>query len=186
MQYMRKKVHLLLYKESIRVLPYQERPKSTTSFKQFQAHAAHSSRAITSCSSQAHKYRSRLLKQVEKRLPKQTIDSVLVVFLYMCSTSLAKMIIDIDIYNNAFDHFVRKVWEVRKLLAQSTAAVNEGTIETPITTKETKSVKGTVIFDSDDDIIDFPAATEGEDEALDKERENCISWMNQTVEWKKF
>jgi hypothetical protein len=35
-------------------------------------------------------------------------------------------------------------------------------------------------------MIDFPAATEGDDEALEKERENCISWMNQTVEWKKF
>jgi hypothetical protein len=34
-------------------------------------------------------------------------------------------------------------------------------------------------------MIDFPAATEGNDEALEKERENCISWMNQTVEWKK-
>jgi hypothetical protein len=35
-------------------------------------------------------------------------------------------------------------------------------------------------------MIDFPAATEGDDEALEKERENCISWMNQTVEWKNF
>jgi hypothetical protein len=35
-------------------------------------------------------------------------------------------------------------------------------------------------------IVDFPAATEGDDGALEKERENCISWMNQKVEWKKF
>jgi hypothetical protein len=185
-QYMRKKMHALLYKESIRVLPYQERPKSTTSFKQFQAHAARTSRVITSCSPKAHTCRARLLKQVEKRLPKQTIESVLVVFLDICSTSLAKMIIDIDIYDNAFAHFLRKVWDVRKLLAQKTAAVNEGTIETPITTKETKSVNDTAMFDSDDDRIDFPPATEGDDEALEKERDNCISWMNQTVEWKKF
>jgi hypothetical protein len=122
---------------------------------------------------------------VEKRLPKQTIESVFVVFLDIRSTLLAKMIIDIDIYDNAFDHFVRKLWEVRKLLAQKTAAVNEGTRETPITTKETMSVKDTAIFESDDDMIDFPAATEGDDEALEKERENCISWMNQTVAWKK-
>jgi hypothetical protein len=32
----------------------------------------------------------------------------------------------------------------------------------------------------------FPATTEGDDEALEKEHGNCISWMNQTVEWKKF
>jgi hypothetical protein len=185
-QYMRKKFHALLYKESIRVLPYQERPKSTTSFKQFQAHGAHSSCAVTSCSPQAHKCRARLLKQVEKRLPKQTIESVLVVFLDIRSTSLAKMIINIDIYDNAFYHFVRKVWEVRKLLAQKTAAINEGTRETPTTTKETKSAKDTANFDSDGDMIDFPAATEDDDEALEKELENCISWMNQTVEWKKF
>jgi hypothetical protein len=123
---------------------------------------------------------------VEKRLPKQTIESMLVVFLDIRSTSLTKMIIDIDLYDNAFDHFVRKLWEVRKLLAQKTSAVNEGTRETPINTKETKSVKDTAMFDSDDDMIDFPATTEGDDEALEKERDNCISWMNKTVEWKKF
>jgi hypothetical protein len=185
-QYMREKMHALLCKDSIRVLPYQERPKSTTSFKQFQAHAARTSCAITNCSPQAHKCRARLLKQVEKCLPKQTIESALVVFLDIRSTSLAKMIIHIDIYDNAFDYFVRKVWEVRKLLAQKIAAVNEGTRETSITTKETKSVKDTAMFDPDDDMIDFPAATDGDDEALEKERENCISWMNQTVEWKNF
>jgi hypothetical protein len=47
------------------------------------------------------------------------------------------------------------------------------------------SVKDIVIFDSDVDMIDFPAATQGDDETLEKERENRISWMNQTVEWKK-
>jgi abortive infection bacteriophage resistance protein len=86
-----------------------------------------------------------------QRKPKKTIESVLVVFLDIRSTSLAKMIIDIDIYDNAFDQFVRKVWEVRKLLAHNTAAVIEGTRETPITTKETKSVKDTAMFDPDDD-----------------------------------
>jgi hypothetical protein len=73
------------------------------------------------------------------------------------------------------------------MLAQKKDDVNDGTRETPITTKETESVKDTAIFDSDDDmIVDFPAATEGDDEALEKEREHCIWWMNQTVEWKKF
>jgi hypothetical protein len=68
---------------------------------------------------------------------KYIIERMSVVVLDICSTSPAKIIIDIDIYDNAFDHFVREVWEVRKLLAQNTAAVNEGTRETPIATKET-------------------------------------------------
>jgi hypothetical protein len=85
--------------------------------------------------------------------PKQNIESVLVVFLDIRSTLLAKIIIDIDIYDYVFDHFVRKVWELRKLLAHKTAAVNAGTRETPITTKETEFVKDTAIFDSDDDVI---------------------------------
>jgi hypothetical protein len=83
---------------------------------------------------------------VETRLPKQTIEILLDVFLNIHFTSLAKMIINMDTYNNAFDHFVRKVWEVRKLLAHKTAAVNDGTRETPITTKENMSVKDTIFL----------------------------------------
>jgi hypothetical protein len=48
-------------------------------------------------------------------------------------------------------------------------------------------LKDTANFDSDDDtIVHFPAATGGDDEVFEKEREHCTSWMNQTVGWKKF
>ena len=43
------------------------------------------------------------MKQVEARLPSQTVSTVLVVLLDIWSAAIAKTIIDTEIYDKAFD-----------------------------------------------------------------------------------
>jgi hypothetical protein len=76
---------------------------------------------VTACSVDSKKCRSRLLKQAEARLPGQTIESVLFVFLDIRSAAVAKTIIDTKIYESAFYHFVAHVWEVRQKIAEKRA-----------------------------------------------------------------
>ena len=45
----------------------------------------------------------RLIKQVEERLPSQTVSTVLVVFLDILYAEVSKIIIGTEIYDKAFD-----------------------------------------------------------------------------------
>jgi hypothetical protein len=78
-QYMRKKIQVLLLKESVQILSYQDRPRAATTYKDFKV--SPNPRLFTNYSSDSKKCRSGLLKQVEARLPGQTIEIVLVVSL---------------------------------------------------------------------------------------------------------
>ena len=61
------------------------------------------------------------MKQVEGRLPSQNVSTVLVIFLGIWSASVAKKIIDTQIYDNDFDYFVEPVLEVCKKIYQKRA-----------------------------------------------------------------
>jgi hypothetical protein len=58
---------------------------------------------------------------VEARLFGRTIESVLVVFLDIRSAAVVNTIIDIEIYESTFDHFVARVSEVRQKIAEKRA-----------------------------------------------------------------
>jgi hypothetical protein len=109
-QYMHKKFQVLLLKESVQVLSYQDRPRAATAYNDFKV--SWTPCLFTNCSGDSKKCRSRLLKHAEARFPGQTIQSVFVVFLDIRSTSVAKTIIDTEIYEKDFDHFVARVLDV--------------------------------------------------------------------------
>ena len=58
------------------------------------------------------------MKQVEARLPSQTVLNVMVVFLYIRYAEFSKTTIDTEIYDKAFDYFVTQVLGVHKNIAQ--------------------------------------------------------------------
>jgi hypothetical protein len=95
-QYMRKKVRELLRKDSVQVLSYNDRPRAAITYREFKV--KRSPRVFASCSTDSKKCSSRLLKQVDARLPNQTAESVLVVFLDIRSASIVKTIIENDVY----------------------------------------------------------------------------------------
>jgi hypothetical protein len=118
-QNMRKKAQVLLLKESLQVLSYQDRSRAATTCKEFKV--SRTPHLFTNCSGDSKKCISHLLKQVEARLPRQTIESVLIVFLDIRSASVVKTIIDTEIYEKAFEQFVARVLEVRQKIAEKRA-----------------------------------------------------------------
>jgi hypothetical protein len=129
------------------------------------------------------------LKQVDARLSGQTIESVLVVFLDIRSAAVAKTIIDIKVYESAFDHFVAQVWEVHKTIAEKRAPADDAaaTPPTDFLNPELHQNDATHDFDSDNDVIvDIPVMNDNEDESLAMEHENCTLWINQPVDRTRF
>ena len=61
------------------------------------------------------------MNQEESRLPSQTVFTVLVLSLDIKYAAVAKTIIDIEIYDIAFDYFIKQVLEVCKNIAKKLA-----------------------------------------------------------------
>ena len=84
---MRKKVHDLLRKTIVQVLIYHKSPKSSTTYRDFKLSRCYS--RFSECSEDSKKYRVSFMRQVESRLPSQTVLSILVVFLDIRSAAVA-------------------------------------------------------------------------------------------------
>ena len=65
----------------------------------------------------------RLKHQVKIRLPKQTAEECIVVFLNIRSASIADHIIDTDIYDEAFAYFVDGVEIITQVLDDEAAPI---------------------------------------------------------------
>ena len=61
------------------------------------------------------------MKQVEAHITSKNISTVLVVFRDIRAAAFAKTIIDIEIYDIAFDYFIKQVLEVCKNIAKKLA-----------------------------------------------------------------
>ena len=67
----------------------------------------------------------RLKHQVQIRLPKQTAEGFIVVFLIICSANIADHIIDADIYHEAFAYFVDEVVRIMEVFDDKAAPIEE-------------------------------------------------------------
>ena len=65
----------------------------------------------------------RLNHQVYIRLPKQTTEDCIVMFLNICSANIADHIIDKDIYHEALAYFVDEVERLREALENKAAPI---------------------------------------------------------------
>ena len=71
------------------------------------------------------KYLLRLKQQVKIRLPKQTYEECIVVFLDIRSADIADHIIDADIYDEAFAYFVDEVEIIIQVLDNEATPIEE-------------------------------------------------------------
>ena len=67
----------------------------------------------------------RLKHQVKIRLPKQTTEECIVVFLDICSANISYHIIDADIYDEAFAYFVDEVEIIIQVLDDQASPIKE-------------------------------------------------------------
>ena len=67
----------------------------------------------------------RLKHQVKIRIPKQTAEECIVVFLNILSANIADHIIDADIYNEAFAYFVDEVEIIIQVLDDEATPTKE-------------------------------------------------------------
>ena len=67
----------------------------------------------------------RLKDQVKTRLPKQTDEECIVVFLNICSANIADHIIDVDIYDEAFAYFMDEMEIIIQVLDDEANPIKE-------------------------------------------------------------
>ena len=67
----------------------------------------------------------RLKHQMKIRLPKQTAEDCIVVFLDICSANIVDHIIDADIYDEAFAYFVDEVERIIQVLYDEATPIEE-------------------------------------------------------------
>ena len=63
--------------------------------------------------------------QVYIKLPKQTTEKCMVVFLEICSANIADHIIDADMYHEVFAYFVDKVEIIMEMLDDEATPIEE-------------------------------------------------------------
>ena len=104
MIYLQHETHKFISSIRFQVIPFEKKPRSTDSYKKLICRRVQVK--IEELNDITPKCILRLKHQVHIRLPKQTADEWIVVFLDICSANIADHIIDADIYHESFAYFV--------------------------------------------------------------------------------
>ena len=140
----------------------------------------------TNFTTDAAKSLSRLSHQFRLRLPQQKVHDCIVVFLDIRTASLAKTIIDEELYDAALDNFVDEVdWIIHKM--------SPGTVSSDITNDYTTN-------DDDNILVEESNVSFGKDYVYSEDiiedtqesdnqctpRQCCLEWINLKVNWKEY
>ena len=182
MLYTSKKCRRAMAKDTFHILEFRRRPPVKTTFTKFISAKNRYSIELNELNSYGTKCKERLMEQIKKRLPVQSTENCLDVYLDPRAIGQESLIINNDILTSAREYFVAEVKRVIALIESHDSSVRKISFE--ISSDDKKSGEHEIDSDDEDRVI---KKRKVEIKVYTNSAEYvCKKWLELDIDWSRY